>query len=357
MDLLNKFPLTELAARFPSDFKEVLELLHQCELELMIVGGFSRDYFSTGKLSHDIDAELRPAATISRGDLETFNRSLDKFKRLMARQSRPLMEAGVGVYKTQMGEFDLEFSIPRTEIFRAGEWGHSNFDVHFDPFLSDERAFIRRDFTLNSIGIRLLATGPKLVDPYGGLKDLEARVLRPVSTTFHLDPVRALRAIRFHLTLDLSVSPQLEAELQKANFSELTAHYIALESKKAGIFLFLATFKQWAQKYQWEYPASLKPLSGLDFKSVDNSDHQDPFHLYVILASLGANESQLISFALIYGLKQKEIKQALRLIASLSEDSPSFAPKSQERQKLATFNEHWRGPIKQDLLVKLCGLI
>lgn len=357
MDLLNKFPLTELAARFSHDFKEVLELLHQCELELMIVGGFSRDYFSTGKLSHDIDAELRPAATIATGDLETFNRSLDKFKRLMASQSRPLMEAGVGVFKTGMEEFDLELSIPRTEIFRAGEWGHSNFDVHFDPFLSDERAFIRRDFTLNSIGIRLLATGPKLVDPYEGLKDLEARVLRPVSTTFHLDPVRALRAVRFHLTLDLSISPQLEVELKKANFSELTAHYIALESKKAGIFPFLATFKQWAQKYQWEYPSNLKSLSCLDFKCVENSTHSEPFHLYIILASLGANEAQLISFALIYGFKQKEIKQALKLIASLSEDSHSPVLSSQERQKLSTFNEHWRGPIKQELLVKLSKLI
>lgn len=357
MDLLNKFSLVDLAKRFPADFKEVLELLHQCELELMLVGGFTREYFSSGELAHDIDAELRPGGTIARGDLETFRKCLDKFKRLMAGQSKVLEAAGVGVYKTQMGEFDLELSTPRTEVFREGEWGHSNFDVHFDPFLSDERAFIRRDFTINAIGIRLLPTGPELVDPFNGLDDLKARILRPVSSTFHRDPVRALRAIRFHLSLRLDISPELEDELKKANFSQLTAHYIALESKKAGIFSYLATFGEWAERYDWEYPASLQELKGLEFKLVENSTHQKPFHLYLILAAIGANTSQLISFALIYGLKQKEIKEAQRLITSLCEGSEDFAPTSQQRQKLSDFNEYWSTPVTHKLLHKLCKAV
>jgi len=68
----------------------------------------------------------------------------------------------------------------------------------------------RRDFTVNALAIAL---DPKrrgeLVDPYGGLRDLEdrkIRVLHPLS--FVEDPTRIYRAVRFEATLDFRIGPQ-----------------------------------------------------------------------------------------------------------------------------------------------------
>jgi len=58
----------------------------------------------------------------------------------------------------------------------------------------------RRDFTWNALAVR--ADG-ELVDPYGGLDDLRARLIRHVSPAFDDDPLRVLRAMRFAARYDL----------------------------------------------------------------------------------------------------------------------------------------------------------
>ncbi len=346
MDRLNKYPVEKLPSLFPSQLTEVVALLLQCELELMLVGGVTREYFGFGTLASDVDAEIRPSSSISRGDLKTWQSNLQKFQSLLVERGIKVEDAGVGVLKCDLGEVDLELSTPRTEVFREGEWGHSNFDVHFDPFLSTERAFIRRDFTLNSIGVVIDSLGARLDDPFNGLTDLDQGILRPVSINFHRDPVRILRAIRFKLTLDMNFSEDLEAQLKLANFSELTGHYIALESRKAGVFNFLSLFKDLASEYNWQCPKLLMGLLPLDFKSVRNSRHQDPFELFIILGSLGASEEQMREFALIFGLKHKEIRPAHNLISSLN-------IKPREREKLSHFNTRWAGPHSNTVLTKL----
>jgi poly(A) polymerase len=67
----------------------------------------------------------------------------------------------------------------------------------------------RRDFTVNAMALRLDADAPELVDPFDGLADLTARVLRtPQSTelSFGDDPLRMLRAARFAATLGFEPS-------------------------------------------------------------------------------------------------------------------------------------------------------
>ena len=75
----------------------------------------------------------------------------------------------------------------------------------------------RRDFTVNAMAIELteLREGeePPLVDPFGGMHDLAARVLRtPLApeTSFSDDPLRMLRAARFIARYDLRPEPGLE---------------------------------------------------------------------------------------------------------------------------------------------------
>ena len=85
-----------------------------------------------------------------------------------------------------------EYALARTE--RKTAPGYHGFTVHADPKVTLEEDLMRRDLTINA-----MAEGDdgRLVDPYGGLSDLNDRILRHVSPAFAEDPVRILRLARF----------------------------------------------------------------------------------------------------------------------------------------------------------------
>lgn len=67
----------------------------------------------------------------------------------------------------------------------------------------------RRDFTINAIGLDLTDPQAELVDPFGGMADLKAGILRtPVApgTSFEDDPLRMMRAARFAAKLGFSIA-------------------------------------------------------------------------------------------------------------------------------------------------------
>jgi tRNA nucleotidyltransferase (CCA-adding enzyme) len=85
-----------------------------------------------------------------------------------------------------------EYALARTE--RKTAPGYHGFLVHADPGVTLEQDLLRRDLTINA----LAEDGQgRLIDPHGGLADLEARLLRHVSPAFGEDPVRILRLARF----------------------------------------------------------------------------------------------------------------------------------------------------------------
>jgi tRNA nucleotidyltransferase (CCA-adding enzyme) len=86
-----------------------------------------------------------------------------------------------------------EYALARTE--RKSGRGYRGFVVDADPSVTLEQDLQRRDFTINAIACDE-ATGA-LVDPYGGVRDIEQRVLRHVGPAFVEDPLRVLRAARF----------------------------------------------------------------------------------------------------------------------------------------------------------------
>ena len=71
----------------------------------------------------------------------------------------------------------------------------------------------RRDFTMNAIA-RRPSTG-QVFDPHGGLTDIESKVIRCVGSNDRLgeDHLRALRAIRFSVTLGFAIDPRIETAL------------------------------------------------------------------------------------------------------------------------------------------------
>jgi tRNA nucleotidyltransferase (CCA-adding enzyme) len=85
-----------------------------------------------------------------------------------------------------------EYALARTE--RKTAPGYHGFVFHTAPDVRLEDDLVRRDLTINAMA---RAEDGVIVDPYGGLKDLQDRVFRHVSPAFAEDPVRILRLARF----------------------------------------------------------------------------------------------------------------------------------------------------------------
>src|SRR5580693_3307275 len=85
-----------------------------------------------------------------------------------------------------------EYALARLE--RKVSPGYPGLSAEFGPRVTLEEDLARRDLTINAMAEAPYGT---LLDPFGGRRDLEARVLRHVSAAFIEDPVRILRVARF----------------------------------------------------------------------------------------------------------------------------------------------------------------
>ena len=113
-----------------------------------------------------------------------------------------------------------EYALARTE--RKTARGYHGFEVHAAPDVTLEQDLARRDLTINSIascalidwatdqfGTDFDLNSADLIDPFGGQRDVEAKVLRHVTEAFREDPVRILRVARFAARFaDFSVAPE-----------------------------------------------------------------------------------------------------------------------------------------------------
>jgi len=103
-------------------------------------------------------------------------------------------------------ETQEEYALARTE--RKHGQGYRGFEFFASPEVTLLQDLGRRDLTINA-----MARGDDgvLVDPYGGVNDLAARVLRHVSPAFAEDPLRVLRVARFAARFGFAVAPETEA--------------------------------------------------------------------------------------------------------------------------------------------------
>ena len=85
-----------------------------------------------------------------------------------------------------------EYALARTE--RKSGLGYHGFTFHTGPEVTLEDDLWRRDLTVNAMAEDEAGV---LIDPHGGQRDLDARLLRHVSPAFAEDPVRILRIARF----------------------------------------------------------------------------------------------------------------------------------------------------------------
>jgi tRNA nucleotidyltransferase (CCA-adding enzyme) len=108
-----------------------------------------------------------------------------------------------------------EYALSRTE--RKSGRGYRGFVVQAAPDVTLEQDLARRDLTINAIAAPADWTGAEPVfDPYNGVRDLQARVLRHVTDAFREDPVRILRVARFAARWpDFSIAPETLALMRE----------------------------------------------------------------------------------------------------------------------------------------------
>jgi tRNA nucleotidyltransferase (CCA-adding enzyme) len=114
-----------------------------------------------------------------------------------------------------------EYALARTE--RKTARGYKGFAVQADPEVTLEEDLARRDLTVNAMAVpeALAHAGPgawagQIVDPYGGQRDLQHKVLRHVTEAFAEDPVRILRVARLAARFaDFSVAGETMAWMRQ----------------------------------------------------------------------------------------------------------------------------------------------
>src|SRR5690606_4075077 len=178
--------------------------------------------------------------------------------------STKIQSLGFGVYRLSLDEdFQIELSVPRVESYstklnaiKTHPLGHRDVEVKLKQNCDFRTAFLRRDLTINALGLDYVNKEWQLSDTFGGLKDLENKVARVCSEEFSYDPVRFLRVIRFRLLFNLEYANETLMAFEKMNLEKATDHYLLYEALKAGFFPFFREFFKLVQTHQVTIPES-----------------------------------------------------------------------------------------------------
>ena len=150
-------------------------------------------------------------------------------------QARGFVQVGAAFPVFLHPETGEEYALARQERKRGQ--GYRGFSAQFSRDTTLEQDLARRDLTINAMAMD--ASG-SIIDPFGGQKDLQQRLLRHVSPAFAEDPLRVLRVARFlarFWSLGFRVvagTLQLLKQLvDSGEIQTLTAERVWLESHKA----------------------------------------------------------------------------------------------------------------------------
>ncbi|MBK6978135.1 MAG: HD domain-containing protein [Cytophagaceae bacterium] len=181
-EVLDKNPIFGIVA-------EASKLLN---LETYVVGGYVRDLFL-----------MRPNKDI---DFVTVGSGIElaqKASELAGLQNHVNIFKNFGTAQFVYNDYDIEFVGARKESYRSD----SRKPTTENGTLEEDQQ--RRDFTINAMGISLSAKKfGELIDPFGGVADLESRTIKtPLEPekTFSDDPLRMMRAVRFASQLNFDI--------------------------------------------------------------------------------------------------------------------------------------------------------
>ena len=200
---MRSHPAAELAIRSLIERAPLASSLAQAfkakGFTLALVGGPVRDAI-LARLGNDLDF------TTNAHPLET--------KKILQSWADNVWDTGIafGTVAGKRGDTTVEVTTYRTEQYdpesRKPEVQYGD-SIHGD--------LSRRDFTVNSMALELTGDEPEFIDPFNGLQDLAAKVLRtPVGAedSFNDDPLRMMRAARFASQLDFAIAPEVLAAMK-----------------------------------------------------------------------------------------------------------------------------------------------
>jgi poly(A) polymerase len=168
--------------------------------KLALVGGPVRDAI-LGRLGNDLDftTDAKPAQS----------------KKILEAWADSVWEIGAefGTIAARKGEIEVEVTTYRSESY---DLNSRKPDVQFGE--SIEGDLKRRDFTINAMALELTTTPPTFLDLFGGITDLQSKLIKTPGTaedSFSDDPLRMMRAARFISQLNFNVDPSVIAAIKK----------------------------------------------------------------------------------------------------------------------------------------------
>lgn len=184
-----------------SVFRIISETAFSLDQPVYVVGGYVRDYY-LDRLKKEPDIDF---VTLGSG----IKLAEQLQKNIPDSHLSVFKQFGTAQVKTR--NLELEFVGARKESYRR----NSRKPIVEDGTLEDDQ--LRRDFTINALSWSLNeGSFGVLNDPFGGLADLQAKLIRtPVDPerTFDDDPLRMMRAIRF--------ASQLQFEIEDSTFNAI----------------------------------------------------------------------------------------------------------------------------------------
>lgn len=197
--------------------KEFLKALSDKGAKTYYVGGYVRDMI-LGKENKDIDIEIH---YITEKEFLDTCKSFDLDIKLCGQ--------AFGVYKAVIDGQDIDFSFPRTEKLIGTK--HTDFEIAVDPFIGEEKASMRRDFTINALMMDT-QTGT-ILDFHKGMKDLDDKIIRHTSDKFLEDALRVYRAAQFASRFGFTVAPETLELCKHIDVTHLPQERIQEETYKA----------------------------------------------------------------------------------------------------------------------------
>ena len=206
-------PRVHLSDVFAKLSTKLAEMIGNQGGHLLLVGGTVRDLLLKKK-PDELDCEVRGL-------------TVEKLKSILS-QEFSFNEVGKAFGVIRLKGLHVEIALPRTET-KSG-YGHKGFSVEIDPNLPFERAAMRRDFTINALGLDPI--NGELIDPCSGQKDLKNKILRHIGPPFVEDSLRVLRGMQFIARFNLNPANETIKLCRSMNIGDLPPERIFDEWKK-----------------------------------------------------------------------------------------------------------------------------
>lgn len=263
-------------------FKVVSQIVTEENLEAYVIGGYVRDLLLE-----------RPSKDI---DIVVIGNGLDLAEKAgkILRVKKVSLFKNFGTAQFMYKDLDVEFVGARKESYRSD----SRKPIVENGSLKDDQN--RRDFTINALAISLHKNNfGELIDPFGGVADLEAQIIRtPLEPdkTYSDDPLRMMRAIRFATQLDFKIEHKsLEAISQNAHRLEIISQERIMDELNKIILCPVPSrgFKLlFATKMLHQFFPEMVKLHGIE--TVDGKSHKDNFyHTLEVLDNLSKESHDL----------------------------------------------------------------